>query len=334
MLKKRILISRTDSIGDVMLTLPITGYLKQQFPNCEIFFLAKNYTQPIIECAKYVDKFISWDAICKLSKSKQISTIKKFEIDIVIHVFPNKLFAEIAKKAGISIRIGSSHRYFHWLTCNRLIDFTRINSNLHESQLNFQLLKPITGEVNLQIADMQYLSGFVSPEITENVCQYINPFKRNIILHAKSKGSAREWGLTNFAKLIELLPKENYQIILTGTEEEGLLFRKVLVDPFPFVTDLSGKLTLNELIMLINKADALVACSTGPLHIAAALNKNAIGIYPPIKPIFPKRWGPIGSNSKVFVNEFECHACQKGGECKCMLEIKATDVANHIVNIY
>jgi len=156
--------------------------------------------------------------------------------------------------------------------------------------------------------------------------QYIVPEKTNLILHPKSKGSAREWGLENYAELMELLPQDKYNILLTGTEEEGLLFRERLVFPYSFVKDLSGKISLKELISLIFAADALVACSTGPLHIAAMLNKLVIGIYPPIKPMHPGRWSPIGENAHVLALDKDCNQCRKSTDCECIRSIKAIQV--------
>ena len=54
----RILISRTDSIGDVILTLPVCKILKNYFPQVKIGFLGKSYTRPVIQACSYVDVFI------------------------------------------------------------------------------------------------------------------------------------------------------------------------------------------------------------------------------------------------------------------------------------
>ena len=43
----RIIISRTDSIGDVMLTLPMCVWLKKNIPGVELIYLGKNYTKPV-----------------------------------------------------------------------------------------------------------------------------------------------------------------------------------------------------------------------------------------------------------------------------------------------
>jgi len=49
-----------------------------------------------------------------------------------------------------------------------------------------------------------------------------------------------------------------------------------------------------EFVSFIAHADGMIAASTGPLHIAAAMNKIALGIYAPMRPIFPTRWAPLG----------------------------------------
>ena len=68
------------------------------------------------------------------------------------------------------------------------------------------------------------------------------------------------------------------------------------------VLDVTGKLSLSELITLIASCDALVAASTGPLHIASAAGKRAVGIYSERKPIHPGRWMPVGKNA-VYISK-------------------------------
>ena len=74
----------------------------------------------------------------------------------------------------------------------------------------------------------------------------------------------------------------------------------------------------------------LVAASTGPLHIAAALGKKAIGLYAPMRPIHPARWKPIGSNAQYLVINKNCSDCRKTQNCHCIREIKAAQVVEVI----
>ena len=48
-MSRTFLISRPDAIGDVVLTLPMAGRLKQLFPGCRVLLLGRNYTRAVAE---------------------------------------------------------------------------------------------------------------------------------------------------------------------------------------------------------------------------------------------------------------------------------------------
>ena len=328
---KRIIISRTDSIGDVVLTLPLAGLLKTKFPEIHILFLAKNYTRDVVELSTAVDEFVSWDDISQSqTQLEKVEKFKKFRADAIVHVFPQKEIAFLAKKAGIKNRIGASGRFYHYFTCNNIVALSRRNSELHEAQLNFQLLKPFFKKEFPSpdsIHDYYLLNNSIFNNKTGEI---LDPDKFNLILHPKSKGSAREWPMEKYTELIKILPKEQFKIFVTGTKEEGKLMQDFLSVNKNSITNLTGKFSLKELISFIYQVDGLVAASTGPLHIAAMLNKLAIGIYPPIKPMHPGRWAPLGKKAFFLVAENNCNLCRRKGNCSCMNLIEAQQVAEII----
>jgi ADP-heptose:LPS heptosyltransferase len=239
-----------------------------------------------------------------LSKKEQLKAIRAIHADVFIHVFPNKKIAKLVKRAKIDFRIGTSHRLFHMLTCNIRPSFTRKNSTLHEAQLNFELLRSIG--LN-KIPSLNEITNFIQefspieplPSAFKNI---IPSDKKNVIIHPKSQGSAVEWPIEKYIKLAENLTKSNCCVFFSGTEKEGKLFRNKLPKNIN-IKDISGRMTLPEFIGFINKCDALVACSTGPLHISSILGKKSIGIYTKKRPMHPGRWAPIGMNSKVVTSE-------------------------------
>lgn len=323
-----ILISRTDSIGDVVLTLPMAGYLKERFPDCKVFFLGRTYTSAIIGMSKHVDQFLNWDEISKLPFDAQKGLLKSLSIDWIVHVYPNRDIARLAKAAKIQGRIGTSHRQFHWFTCNYKLSFSRKKSDLHESELNFNLLKPLGIDSGPKSDEMHRYYGLDVNRIKENseLPIKLTEGKKILILHPKSKGSAREWGLENFSQLIRLVNKEDYCICISGTADDREKMAGWLESLRTEVVDITGKLSLGQFIVFISRAHALVAASTGPLHIAAALGIKALGIYPPIRPMNPGRWRPIGIHASVLVVDKECQACRKSIECACIKAIRPEDV--------
>ncbi len=339
---KRIIISRTDNLGDVILTLPMAGILKKEIPGCYILFLGKKYTKPIIDACVHVDEFLDWDEL-KQSMEDGGSRMedRRLQVDVIIHVFPVKDIQKLAKTAKIPLRIGTSHRWFSWLYCNKFVHYSRKNSDLHESQLNLKLLKPLGIKKEFPLSEISSFYGLTKlttaprhhgtmSEVGGQRSQDRDVF--NLILHPKSKGSAREWGLDNYSKLIDLLPEDKFRIFITGTQEEGALMKDFLYQHRNRVTDMTGKLSLAELLSFINSCDGLVAASTGPLHMAAALGKRAVGIYAPMRPIFPQRWAPLGTNSTYLVLDKKCDDCRKTGDCECIRAITPEQVVGKLLN--
>jgi len=314
-----IILSRTDSIGDVVLTLPMAGYIKQYFPNCKIIFLGRNYTRDVVALTEHVDEFVSWD---------DVEARKNLKADVILHVFPVKEIAKQAKQNGIKLRVGTKNRLYHWFFCNKLMNLSRKNSELHESQLNIKLLSFLNIPTEVKLEDVKRYYGFTKAEpLAEEWKVLIDKSKTNVILHPKSKGSAREWGLDNFSMLIDTLDKSKFKIFISGTKDEGLLV-KPLLEKHKEVVDLTGKLSLQEFISFINTTDALVAASTGPLHIASALGKKAIGLFAPMRPIHPGRWMPVGEKANHLVLNKACDDCRKNNDCHCIREIKAKEVVD------
>jgi ADP-heptose:LPS heptosyltransferase len=149
-----------------------------------------------------------------------------------------------------------------------------------------------------------------------------------LILHPKSKGSAREWHIDHYYALAQALPPDRYKIFITGLKEEGELVRLERPEFFqlPHVTDMTGKLSLDELMSFMSQADGLIACSTGVLHLASALGKFTIGLYSPMKPIHPGRWMPIGKHANYLVINKNCSDCKRTKECKCVNDITVEQV--------
>jgi ADP-heptose:LPS heptosyltransferase len=315
MIPENIIISRTDSIGDVVLTLPVAKVLKDNFPSSRILFLGKEYTKPVIDACRHIDEFIEMNDF--LNGTDTIP-------GAIIHVLPVPLIAKKAKQRKIPLRIGTTNRIYHWTTCNKLVKLSRKNSDLHEAQLNLKLLDPlgITKEFSLEEVAQSFGMENIQ-KLDERFVGMIDPGKYNLILHPKSQGNGREWGLNNFISLVRLLDKDRFKIFISGTMKERPLLQPVFDAVQEHVTDITGLMKLDQFISFIAACDGLVASGTGPLHIAAALGKHAYGIFPPMRPIHPGRWAPLGSGAKVFVVNKPCSDCRKDAlACHCIAEIE------------
>jgi ADP-heptose:LPS heptosyltransferase len=303
-----------------MLTLPLCAWIKDSFDGVELLFLGRTYTKDVINCyGDYIDEFINWDDFQNAPKTEKIQKFRGLEADIIIHVFPSKEIAALAKKARIKTRVGTSHRAYHMVTCSHRVNFTRKRSGLHEAQLNFNLLKPFGLESLPEKAEIvEYTKAFKAPKV--NIPDEFSGLRDYYLLHPKSQGSALEWPMSKFIDLAKAISESGSKVVFTGTENEGRLFR----DQVPWsesIFDSTGKLTLVQLIGLIQESKGLVACSTGPLHVAGFLGKKAVGLYSPRRPIHPGRWSPLGEWATSIVFDESCPDCLQGKDCHCIEDI-------------
>jgi ADP-heptose:LPS heptosyltransferase len=323
-----ILICRTDNIGDVVLTLPLAGYLKTQFPDARIDVVCRSYAAPIVRHCRFVDTVTALDT---LGDPQQF--FAQAACDTVIFAFPNRQLAQAARRARIPNRVGTSHRLHHWFTCNRLAHFSRSRSALHEAQLNFRLLRPLGIDHVPALAQIPALYGLSAPRQAQ-VDALFSCARYNFIVHPKSHGNGREWPLDCYTQLArELAARPDIRLWVTGSAAEGATLQAqaaALLD-LPNVGNLCGTLDLEGLMALIGASDGLVASGTGPLHISAALGTPTLGLFPPLGPTGPRRWGALGKAARVLCVGQPCSNCADAAACFCMRAITPQQVAGAIL---
>jgi ADP-heptose:LPS heptosyltransferase len=322
---KKILISRTDAIGDVCLTLPVCQALEAAFPNCELTYLCRSYTRAVVACFEPIDQVLLLEELQQLGDQARNKMLVQY--DVVLHLFPNQIVAKWCKQARIPLRIGTAHRFFHLFTCNSRPRFSRKRSALHEAQLNFKLLAPLGITVIPTIMEINQKLNFKVSGLPFELVQ--NNWSKVILLHPKSNGSGVEYPIEKYVALSECLVESGYQVYFTGTEKEGACFR-AQIPVHPNISDATGKWDLQTFIYIISKAKALVACSTGPYHIAGLCGIRAVGLFASRKPIHPGRWAALGKGATALVFDPNCQLCAEGRACTCVAEISIDHIADAI----
>ena len=140
---KNILIVRTDRIGDVVLSLPLAGIIKNHFPDCKITYLIRDYTKDLLIDHKYVDSVIILEELkgnpLFFSNVKKIS---KYNFDYAIISYSNFFIALVIFFSGISKRIGTGFRWYSFLF-NKKVFVHRKYASKHEAEFNVDLLKEL-----------------------------------------------------------------------------------------------------------------------------------------------------------------------------------------------
>lgn len=326
----RLLVSRTDRIGDVVLTLPLCGLLQERL-GATVVFLGRAYTRPVLEACPAVAEVLDWDEAAP--PAAQRALLAGARADAVLHVFPRAAVARAAWRAGIPRRIGTSRRAFHWLYCNRLERVSRRGSDLHEAQLNLllarTLLPDLADPARLPAPAALAPHGRLVPRapLPADVAALLpagGDGRCALVVHPRSLGSAREWPLAHWSALVAALDPARFRVLVTGSAAEGEALAPWLATLPTHAYSLCGRLSLAELLTLLARVDGVVAASTGPAHLAAAVGTRVLGLYPPTRPMHPGRWAPIGPRAEWLAAAAPCAGCAAGhgaAGCTCMAAI-------------
>ena len=329
-----ILIIRTDRIGDLVLTVPLAGLIKRKFPASKVTFLVADYSAPLLHNHPDIDNVLIYNE----NSGQLLESIKFSNFDIAILVHPTFELAKLIYRAKIPRRISTGYRWYSFLFTDKILEHRKYGTK-HELEHNVKLLAPLGITRNIKPGNVQFN---IQPDLktVQKVTEILNeenfnPSKKTIILHPGSRGSAIDLPEKSFGRLIGLLARKlGVNIILTGSNSEVDLCERVKTAEG--IINTAGKFNLGELIALISEADLLIANSTGPIHIAAALGKFCVGFYPPVPALSSVRWAPYTENKKLFTPNVGCgNNCSKK-EClkiKCMEQIDIEEVAESVIDI-
>ena len=295
---RHVLVARVDAMGDVILALPLCGLIKQSFPDCRVTFLGRSYTRSIANACEHIDDFINRDDWNTQPETAVIADLKKRNFDTVLHLHPAKEVLKMCARAGIRQRVGGMSKISYLLYCNRIMFYGRKKSRLSEAELNNKMSRAVGIRSLPARSEVSEYYGFTKiPELDAHLQSLLDSKRINLIIHPLSNKNAKEWGLHNYTQVINNLDRDRFKIFITGSAEEKAVLMPWVSEFNHNVIDMSGKLSLDQLISFINASDGLIASSTGPLHVAAACGIHALGLYEDRWAKRGERWGPLGVNA-------------------------------------
>ena len=143
----RILLVRTDRIGDTLLTLPAVTALRQKFPDAFIAFLCQPYTEPMLRRINGLDQVLTYENEGKHQGFQGLELLSKelrsYQFDFSVVFFPGASLIWALWRSGILRRSGTGFRWYSFLLTDRVMEH-RSECLKHEADYNLNLLSPVS----------------------------------------------------------------------------------------------------------------------------------------------------------------------------------------------
>lgn len=316
----KILVIRNDKLGDFMLAWQALSLLKKQYPDSIVTILIPSYTKPLAEICPWIDAIIIDD----LHNSTITDAIylakkfKKYDFDISISLYSEMRTALALWLARIPTRIGPATKLAQ-LFLNRKLKQKRSLSLKPEYEYNTDLVRyyiSYNSDTCKELATTPYLV-FNHVDIKKIKTKFINENNIDhestlIFIHPGSGGSAINLSLQQYADLAKgIRQSRKAHFVLTAGPDELAIVKKLAQKmqgvEHSIYHSTEGLVSFSK---FINICDLFISGSTGPLHIAGALNIFTVAFYPARKSATPLRWQTLNSSEKrlsfspeVFNNE-------------------------------
>lgn len=299
----RVLVCRTDGLGDVVLSLPIARWLKEN-TEVEVTYCVAPYAADVAAACPDVDHVVRWEGE---------RTIWVGRYDLAVVAFPDKEVVRALVREGIPVRVGTWRRRHTWRALTHGSWRSRKRSGWHEAWHGLELLESVRlvpglakpGRA-LPAPERMRGAGWVRLEAGElpvGAEQFFREGLRRVVLHPGSHGSAGNWDLERYRALADAMCCRGWDVLVTGTAKEregmGALFFEAKSRPEQGqILDATGLFSVEGLMAVLARVDFVVAASTGPLHLAAALGTPVVGLYGDWAPVWPERWHPLGPHAQ------------------------------------
>jgi len=322
--QKRILIIRTDRIGDVLLSTPAIRLLRKTYPDAHIALIVRPYTYPVVKNNHNLDEVIVYDKYHQqkgiIATIKFAFAIRKKKFDQVFILHPTNRAHWIAFLAGIKQRIGFSRKASFLLTDK--VEDEKHRGDKHETQYIIDLITASGIKVPDNFNTRRLILD-VSPAERDWVKEYLANKgigkEKIIIINPLASCRSKIWPKARFKEVSEKL-----------TRHYGETVRVITIERV-------SEFSLGELSALLEKSVLLISNDSAPVHIAVALSIPVVDIFGRSDPgLSPRRWGPLGKDDIILHKDAGCvkcraHNCDKDFEC--LKAITVDEVYNAAIKI-
>ncbi len=280
----KLLITRHDKIGDFITALPLAVAIKTQFPTTHITLLVSPVNEHFAKNLAFVDAVIVYE---KTNFWGLLRRIRRERFDASISCFITTRLGWLLWLGNIATRIAPATKIAQ-IFFNRSISQRRSLVHMSEWQYNLELGMALFHDFN---------PTFTPPLLSFDVQKST---EKKVVFHSGSGGST-DGNLTlkeyiYLAKKASSLP--NVTIYFTfGPDDEEL--KKELEKKLDFpATILPAFETILDFCKFLSDCALFVSTSTGPMHLAGAVNAPTLSFFGDSLFASSARWATISESSK------------------------------------
>ena len=304
---KKVLVIRNDKLGDFMLAYPALATLKKSAKNIHVTVLVPQYTSDMAKICPWIDDIIidPGPTATFSEQYKLFKNLQKQQFDAIITLYSTTRIGFLAFLARIKYRLAPATKIAQIFYNHRLTQ-RRSRSQKPEFEYNIDVVRQFLSDFNI-MPDNSLAPPFLKFKTEEIKVLRDNFLKihaipensKLIFVHPGTGGSANNLSIEQYSNLIQQLKLgETYFFVITagpGEIKYAESLSKILTDiPHTIFRSTQGLINFAKHIQLCS---LFISGSTGPLHIAGALDRPTAAFYQRLRSATPLRWQTLNTSN-------------------------------------
>ncbi len=317
---KKILIIKPSSLGDIFHCFPAVTLLHKAFPDAQFdWFVRPELEEAIAYCPIKINRIIYFPRrnLGRVRSFipaffKVINDLRKEKYDLIVD-FQGLL------RSAIFVLFSRSLQTVGFALPKESIASLAYSKKIHIS-------KKCVHAVDRNIALVENITGLKAPRqmpVLTKVGRFKEQIKKklkkhDIILDGKIMGiipgarwNSKRWPPEFFADIAAgfLAKNPDYKVLIIGAPCDRALAKKIISTASDKrIISIAGDTSIGEMIEAIRHCQFLFSNDSGPIHIAAALQKTVFAVFGPTD---PDKTGPYGNFHHIFQRGLKCIKCLK-----------------------
>ncbi|HUU98395.1 MAG TPA: lipopolysaccharide heptosyltransferase I [Phycisphaerae bacterium] len=324
---KRILIIKPSSLGDIVHALPVLAALRRANPGAHIAWLASRSFAALLDGHPLLDEVIVFDRARygKMLRSGRalgeflrfLRELRRRRFDLVVDLQGLFRSGFLAFASGAEQRVGfAAARESAGLFYTQRVRCPPDARHAVDKNLC------VVAALGLRTDRPEFPLGLRLEEIraakTLLTTAAGRPLKTFTAVIPGARWESKRWRPERIAALIDRMHEESLpSCVLLGSAADRPFADRVVAACHSPAIDLVGRTSLRELAALLGLSDRVICHDSGPMHIAAALDKPLVAIFGPTDPEVtgpyrcPKE-GAFGTRPtfRVVATPIECSPCR------------------------
>ncbi len=345
-----VLVLRLDRIGDVVMSLAALADLRNALPNARIRLAVGRWSAAIAESAP-VDEILLWSApwIGRPSEgsesvwalSRRARALAGSPLDLAIDLQGDVRASWLLWLTGARARVGYANTGGDYL----LTDVVPLDETVSWVEQNRRAVARALGrEVGEASAEIVREADRAA---ADRILAERGIIRRPLIgIHPSGGRPIKQWPAARWGAVAARLQRQfGATLLITGSAADTPLATEVSQDVAPKPVDLTGRLSVREMLGLLSRLDLFLSPDTGPMHMASAVGTPSLSVFGPSDALryFSGGSGESGTRHVVARQQLWCAPCnlirKPPAECaglpapECLDRVSVDDVVREAARL-